>query len=86
MMIEKQLVRDHVSRIMDYLIKNNYNLVDIDGKHTRWGVWSPEQLNGDPDWSSEKSLNSFELLAYLKFAAHITGNEKYRKRIPEVNR
>ncbi len=74
---EKQLVRDHVSKIMDYLIKHNYNFVDIDGRHTRWAVWSPEQLNGDPDWSSEKSLNSFELLAYLKFAFHITENVKY---------
>lgn len=74
---EKQMVRDHVSKIMDYLIKHNYNFVDVDGKHTRWAVWSPEQLNHDPDWSSEKSLNSFELLAYLKFAFHITGNEKY---------
>ncbi len=74
---EKQLVRDHVSKIMNYLIKHNYNFVDIDGTHTRWAVWSPEQLNGDPDWSSEKSLNSFELLAYLKFAFHITENEKY---------
>ncbi|MEZ5106595.1 MAG: two-component regulator propeller domain-containing protein [Draconibacterium sp.] len=76
---EKQLVRDHVSKIVDYLMKHNYNFVDVDGEHTRWAVWSPEQLNGDPDWSSEKSLNSFELLAYLKFAAHITGNEKYEK-------
>ena len=74
---EKQLVRNHVSKIMDYLVKHNYNFIDIDGKHTRWAVWSPEQLNRDPDWSSERSLNSFELLAYLKFAAHITGNEKY---------
>lgn len=76
---DKTDIRKHVSRLMDGLIKNNYNFIDIDGKHTRWGVWSPEQLNGDPDWSSEKSLNSFELLAYLKFAAAITGNEKYEK-------
>jgi len=74
---EKQLIRNHVRRIMDQLIKTNYNLIDVDGKHTRWGVWSPEQLNRDPDWASEKSLNSFELLAYLKFAGHITGDVKY---------
>jgi hypothetical protein len=76
---EKQLIRDHVKKIMDELIKNNYNLIDIDGTHTRWSVWSPEQLNGDPDWASEKSLNSFELLAFLKFVGHITGDEKYEK-------
>ncbi len=76
---EKQLVRDHVSKIVDGLIRNNYNLVDIDGKHTRWGVWSPDKLNRDPDWASEKNLNSMELLTYLKFASHISGNEKYEK-------
>ena len=56
-----------------------HNLIDIDGTHTRWGVWSPKQINGDPDWSSEKSLNSFELLAYLKFASAITGDVKFEK-------
>jgi hypothetical protein len=74
---EKQMIRDHVRKIIDCLIKNNFNLIDIDGTHSRWGVWSPDQLNRDPDWASEKYLNSFELLAYLKFAGHITGDEKY---------
>lgn len=74
---EKSLIRNHVSRIMDYLIKNNYNFIDIDGTHTHWAVWSPDQLNRDPDWASERSINSLELLAYLKFAGHITGNVKY---------
>jgi hypothetical protein len=76
---ERNLVRKQVGKIIDRLMETNFNFVDIDGKHTRWGVWSPDQLNGDPDWASERSLNSFELLAYLKLAAHITGNNKYEK-------
>lgn len=76
---EKKLIRNHVGKIIDCLIKTGYNLVDIDGTHTRWAVWSPEKLNNDPDWASEKALNSLELLSYLKFAGHITGNEKYEK-------
>jgi len=76
---EKILVRNHVLKIVDYLMKNNYNFIDIDGTHTHWAVWSPDQLNRDPDWSSERSINSLELLTYLKFAAHITGDEKYEK-------
>ncbi len=76
---DKIAIRNHVSKLTTALVKNNYNLIDVDGTHTRWGVWSPEQLNRDPDWSSEKSLNSFELLAYLKFAAAITGEEKFEK-------
>lgn len=76
---EKQMVRDHVRKIIDELIRTNYNLIDIDGTHTHWAVWSPDQINNDPDWSSEKSLNSLELLGYLKFAYGITGDEKYQK-------
>ncbi len=76
---EKILIRNHVGKIMDQLIRTGYNLVDIDGTHTRWSVWSPDKLNNDPDWASEKSLNSLELLAYLKFAGHITGDGKYEK-------
>jgi hypothetical protein len=76
---EKAMVRTHVKKIIDQLIKTNFNLIDIDGTHTRWSVWSPDQLNGDPDWASEKALNSFEVLAYLKFAAQITGEDKYEK-------
>jgi len=76
---ERILIRNHVSKIIDRLMETNFNLVDIDGTHTRWAVWSPDQLNRDPDWASERSLNSFELLAYLKLAAHITGDEKYEK-------
>lgn len=75
---EKQMVRDHVKKIIDVLIKHNYNLVDIDGQKTRWGVWSPDDLNGDPDWSSEKAINSFELLAYLKLAATILEDPGYQ--------
>ena len=76
---ERILVRNHVSKIVDRLMATNYNLVDIDGTHTHWAVWSPDQLNNDPDWSSERSLNSFELLAYLKLVAHITKENKYEK-------
>ncbi len=75
---EKEMVRAHVRKIMDYLINNNYNFIDVDGTHTRWGVWSPEQINRDPEWASERSINSFELLAFLKFTYGITHDKKYQ--------
>lgn len=75
---EKEMIRNHVRKIMDYLISNNYNFVDVDGTSTRWGVWSPDQLNRDPEWASEKSINSFELLAFLKFTYGITQDKKYQ--------
>ena len=76
---EKVLIRDHVKKIIDHLIETRYNLIDIDGMPARWSVWSPDQLNRDPDWASERSINSLELLAFLKFAGHLTGDEKYEK-------
>jgi hypothetical protein len=76
---EKRRVADHFSKIMDHLIRNDFNLIDVDGTHTRWGVWSPNRLNHDPDWAPERALNSLELLAFLKFTYHITKKEKYQK-------
>lgn len=75
---EKVIVKNHVKKIIDHLIENDYNLVDIDGKHTYWGVWSPDKLNRDPDWAPERGINSLELLSYLKLVYHMTQDEKYQ--------
>lgn len=75
---EKERVAYHFSKIMDHLIANDFNLIGADGKHTKWGVWSPQILNHDPEWASEKALNSLELLSFLKFTYHITKDEKYQ--------
>ena len=76
---EKLLMKSHMTKIMDYLIKHDYNFVDIDGAHTRWAVWSPGKLNRDPDWFPEQAVNSLELLALLKFTWQVSRDEKYNK-------
>jgi len=76
---EREHVRNLVARIMDYVIDGGFVLKDIDGKATRWAVWSPEKLNRDPDWRPERGVNSVEILSFLKVAYHMTGNEKYQK-------
>lgn len=76
---EKELVKNHVKKIMDYIIAHDYTLADLDGTHTYWGVWSPDKLNGDPDWAPERGINSLELLSFLKLVYHMTGDEKYQK-------
>ena len=76
---EKIVVRDHVSKLVDHLIANDYNMMDIDSLHTRWSVWSPDLLNNDPEWSPDRSENSMELLAFLKLAYFMTGNMKYQQ-------
>jgi hypothetical protein len=64
---------------VDYLITHKYNFVDVDGKPTRWSVWSPDQINRDPEWTPDKSQNSMEMLAFLKLAHYMTNDDKYQK-------
>ncbi len=76
--LEKVKIRAHVSKLIDHIITNNYNMMDIDGTHTRWSVWSPASLNQDPEWQPDQAQNSMELLAFLKLAYYITNNQKYQ--------
>lgn len=76
---EKKIIGKHVGRIVDYLMKHNLDLVDTDGKATRWSVWSPDKLNRDPEWLPDRNQNSMEMLTFLLLAHHMTGEEKYQK-------
>jgi hypothetical protein len=76
---EKILVRKHIAALVDHLIAHNFNMMDIDGTHTRWSVWSPDLLNHDPEWAPDRSENSMELLTFLKLAYFVTNDEKYQQ-------
>lgn len=76
---EKAVVAAHVARLVDHLVKNNFNMIDIDGTHTRWSVWSPDNLNRDPEWRPDRYQNSMEALTFLKLAHYMTGNNKYQE-------
>lgn len=75
---ERDAVRAVARRITDHIVAHGFNLVDHDGKPTRWARFSPEELNGGIDWWVERGLNSASILAYLSVAHHITGDPKYR--------
>ena len=73
---EKEQIRVKVRRITDYIIENDYNLLDVDGKPTTYGKW-----NFYDNWrrfSPDRGLNSLEILSHLKAAYHITGAPKYQ--------
>ncbi len=72
-------VKKLVERTMDHIIDNDFHLIDYDGLPTRWGVWHPDSINGSQNWAYEKGLYSLEILAFLKAAIHISGNQKYEK-------
>ena len=77
--IERRHVCKHVLNIVDYIINNGYVLKDLDGTHTKWGVWSPQKLNHDPDWRPERGVNSVEILSFLKLAYHVSSHQRYQK-------
>ncbi len=75
---EKKVIAAHVGKIVDYLMQHKLNFADMDGTATRWSVWSPDQLNRDPEWLPDRNQNSMEMLAFLKLAHFMTGNAKYQ--------
>lgn len=76
---QKKRVEGLVRRTMDHIIENDFQLIDYDGKPTRWGIWQPDSINHSKNWAYEKGLYSLEILSFLKAAIHITGDQKYEK-------
>ncbi len=83
---EKRQLAAVVRRATDHILNHNYNLVGHTGRKTRWGIWAPELLNHDPFYYEQRPLNSLEILAFLKVAAHITGDAKYQRAYDELVR
>jgi hypothetical protein len=75
----KTRVKNLVSRIMNHIVDNNFQLIDLDGKPTRWGVWNPDSLNFATGWWYERGINSLQILSFLKAAYHVTGDQKFQK-------
>lgn len=69
---------DLTRKLIGGIIDNGFELKDIDGKPTRWGVWSPERLLRDPDWRAQRDHNAVEILSFLNAADHITGEKRFR--------
>ena len=75
---EKREISPVVARITDHLIRNDYDLIDLDGQPTRWGQWSERYFQTE-EGKYESALRSLELLSFLKTAFHITGERKYQE-------
>jgi hypothetical protein len=73
-----------IRRILDHIINNDFQLIDYDGKATRWGIWNPDSLNNNPNWIVERGVNSLQILSFLKTASHITQDKKYEKVYQEL--
>jgi len=77
----KKHIAETTARIMNHIIDHGYYLIDVTGKPTTWGRWSPEYFQKE---SGDSPLNSLELLSFLKSAAHITGDSRYQAEYRKV--
>ncbi|MBI0401242.1 hypothetical protein [Cyclobacterium marinum] len=68
-----------LDQLMTHIVENDWYLIDYDGKHTTWGRWNPEYVNGFPTMVGDRKLNSSNIIAMLQTAYHFTGKEMYKK-------
>jgi hypothetical protein len=81
---EKKILADHIRALTDNILTHDLTLVGPTGRRTLWGEWNPKALNDDPHWWEERGINALEILAYLKIAAHLTGDPKYEAKYQEL--
>jgi hypothetical protein len=75
---ERRLAANHLAAIADHLIRNQWNLVDLDGKPARWGRWSPEYFATD-EGRFDRGLQAAELLSFMRTAHHFTGEPRFEE-------
>lgn len=82
-LIDEKDIRDKavllIDTLMSHILKNDFYLVDWDGKPTRWGRWNPEYVNAFPEMVGDRKLNSSNIISMLQTACRFTGKEKYRQ-------
>jgi len=76
----KQRAVTLMDSIMDHIVRNNWYLIDYDGKPTLWGRWHPEYVNKFPRQVGDRRLNSVEIISFLQAAYHFTGKEIYKEK------
>ncbi|MEM9327647.1 MAG: hypothetical protein AAGA85_18410 [Bacteroidota bacterium] len=75
---EKELAQEHLTRMVSYIMENDWVLIDMDGKPTRWGRWNPEYLLRAYGYS-DRGVNGLEALAFTQAAYAVSGEMKYRE-------
>jgi hypothetical protein len=75
----KERSRKLVHRVMTHVVEHDFQLIDLDGLPTRWGIWNPDSLNNSAGWWYERGLNSLQILSFLKSAFRVTGDQKFEK-------
>jgi hypothetical protein len=72
---EKPALRAAIERITSHIVDNNYQLIDVDGKRTRWGWWG-----GRYRQTPTKPACAHCILSHLRVAIYMTADAKLRSR------
>jgi hypothetical protein len=67
-----------IDTLMSHVVKNDFYLIDWNGKPTLWGRWHPDYVNGFAPMVGDRKLNSSNIIGMLQTAYHFTGKEKYK--------
>jgi hypothetical protein len=73
---ERKQAVEHLARMADHLVSHRWQLIDVDGKPTRWGRWDPEYFLTD-EGRFDRGLQALELLSFIKTAEHFTREPKF---------
>jgi hypothetical protein len=73
---EKEQAKQHLAKIATHLLDHHWQLIDLDGKPTRWGRWDPEYFATD-EGRIDRGLQALEMLSFMKTAATLTGGAKF---------
>ncbi len=76
---EKKRVAAFIEKILDHIIRHNYNFVDLDGEPTLWGRWHPDYVNWYAKTISDRKLASTDLIAGLQLGYALTKKEIYKQ-------
>ncbi|MBR4049114.1 MAG: hypothetical protein IKK09_01310 [Clostridia bacterium] len=71
-----ELIKQSAKGLMSHIVDNGYQLMECNGKPTTWAKWNHDYFNTYMGWA-DACLNSAELLAYLKVAEYITGEQRW---------
>jgi hypothetical protein len=70
--------RRHLARLAGHLVDHGWQLIDSDGKPTRWGRWDPDYFATD-EGRFDRGLQALQMLSFMKTAATVSADDKFSK-------
>ena len=67
-----------IDTLMSHVVKNDFYMIDWNGKPTLWGKWNPDYVNARSKMVGDRKINSSNIIAMLQTAYHFTKKKKYK--------